>query len=137
MEVVVLRPEGFALPPEIMEKARRAAALSGGSVRETADRDDALAGANIVYAKEWGATACYGNAEGDARLRSALTSWCVRNDWFARTATDCRLMHCLPVRRNTAVADEVLDSPRSAVQAEAHNRLVVQMAVLYQLLKGM
>jgi N-acetylornithine carbamoyltransferase len=136
MEVVVLRPEGFALPPEIMEKARRAAALSGGSVRETADRDDALAGANILYAKEWGATACYGNAEGDARLRSALTSWCVRNDWFARTATDCRLMHCLPVRRNTAVADEVLDSPRSAVQAEAHNRLVVQMAVLYQLLKG-
>jgi ornithine carbamoyltransferase len=137
MEVVVLRPEGFALPPEIMERARRAAASSGGSVRETTDREDALAGANIVYAKEWGATACYGNAEGDANLRKALTSWCVRNDWFARTATDCRLMHCLPVRRNTAVADEVLDSPRSAVQHEAYNRLVVQMAVLYQLLKGM
>jgi N-acetylornithine carbamoyltransferase len=137
MEVVVLRPEGFALPPEIMERARRAAALSGGSVRETTDREDALAGANIVYAKEWGATACYGNAEGDAGLRKALTSWCVRNDWFARTAIDCRLMHCLPVRRNTAVADEVLDSPRSAVQHEAYNRLVVQMAVLYKLLKGM
>ncbi|MDB6087975.1 MAG: hypothetical protein JWN85_759 [Gammaproteobacteria bacterium] len=136
MEVVVLRPEGFALPPEIMERARRAAALSGGSVRETTDRDDALAGANIVYAKEWGATACYGNAENDASLRSALTNWCVRNDWFARTAMDCRLMHCLPVRRNTAVADEVLDSPRSVVQHEAYNRLVVQMAVLYQLLKG-
>jgi N-acetylornithine carbamoyltransferase len=137
MEVIVLRPEGFALPPEIMERARRAAALSGGSVRETTDREDALAGANIVYAKEWGATACYGNAEADAGLRKALTSWCVRNDWFARTATDCRLMHCLPVRRNTAVADEVLDSPRSAVQHEAYNRLVVQMAVLYKLLKGM
>jgi N-acetylornithine carbamoyltransferase len=136
MEVVVLRPEGFALPSEVMERARRAAALSGGSVRETTDRDDALAGANIVYAKEWGATACYGNAEDDARLRSALTNWCVRNDWFARAATDCRLMHCLPVRRNTAVADEVLDSPRSVVQHEAYNRLVVQMAVLYQLLKG-
>jgi len=45
-------------------------------------------------------------------------------------------MHCLPVRRNTAVADEVLDSPRSAVQREAYNRLVVQMAVLYKMLKG-
>jgi ornithine carbamoyltransferase len=60
----------------------------------------------------------------------------VRNDWFARAATDCRLMHCLPVRRNTAVADEVLDGPRSVVQREAYNRLTVQMAVLYKLLKG-
>jgi ornithine carbamoyltransferase len=40
------------------------------------------------------------------------------------------------VRRNTAVADEVLDSPRSIVQREAFNRLVVQTAVLYQMLKG-
>jgi N-acetylornithine carbamoyltransferase len=136
MEVVVSRPEGFALPPEIMEKARRAAAQSGGSVRETSDRAEALEGAHIVYAKEWGATACYGDAESDARLRSTLTSWCVRNDWFDRASPDCRLMHCLPVRRNTAVADEVLDSPRSAVQREAYNRLVVQMAVLYKLLKG-
>ena len=136
MEVVVLRPDGFALPPEIMNKARSAAARSGGSVRETSDRNDALAGANIVYAKEWGSTNFYGDAQGDARLRGELTDWCVRNDWFSRTAPDCRLMHCLPVRRNTAVADEVLDSPRSIVQREAYNRLVVQMAVLYQLLKG-
>jgi N-acetylornithine carbamoyltransferase len=136
MEVVVVRPEGFALPPEIMNKARAAAAQAGGSVRETADRADALAGANIIYAKEWGATSCYGDAPGDAKLRGDLTDWCVRNDWFRTTAQDCRLMHCLPVRRNTAVADEVLDSPRSVVQREAFNRLVVQMAVLYQMLKG-
>jgi ornithine carbamoyltransferase len=136
MEVVVLRPDGFALPADIMNKARSAAARSGGSVRETADRNDALAGANIVYAKEWGATSCYGDAQGDAKLRGELTDWCVRNDWFTRTAPDCRLMHCLPVRRNTAVADEVLDSPRSIVQREAFNRQVAQMAVLYQMLKG-
>jgi N-acetylornithine carbamoyltransferase len=136
MEVVVLRPDGFALPPEIMAKARRAAEMSGGSVRETNDRADALEGANVIYAKEWGSAAHYGDTEGDARLRRALTSWCIRNDWFEKTARDCRLMHCLPVRRNTAVADEVLDGPRSAVQHEAHNRLVVQMAVLYKLLKG-
>jgi N-acetylornithine carbamoyltransferase len=116
MDVVVLRPDGFALPPEIMAKAQHAASLSGGSVRETADRAD---------------------ADADARLRRPLTSWCVRNDWFEKTARECRLMHCLPVRRNTAVADEVLDSPRSAVQHEAHNRLVVQMAVLYKLLQGL
>lgn len=134
MEVVVLRPEGFALPVEVMEKARRAAAASGGSVRETTDRDEALHGAHVLYAKEWGSTTHYGDTEGDARLRKSLTDWCVRNDWFANTATGCHLMHCLPVRRNTAVADEVLDGPRSVVQREAHNRLVVQIAVLYKML---
>jgi N-acetylornithine carbamoyltransferase len=136
MEVVVLRPEGYALPPEIMDKARTAAALSGGSLRETTDRRDALEGAQIIYAKEWGSTSHYGDAEGDSRLRAGLTDWCVRDDWFAPAASDCRLMHCLPVRRNTAVADEVLDGPRSVVQREAYNRLTVQMAVLYKLLKG-
>jgi N-acetylornithine carbamoyltransferase len=74
--------------------------------------------------------------EADGRLRANLTDWCVKNEWFASAASDCRLMHCLPVRRNTAVADEVLDGPRSVVQREAYNRLVVQMAVLYKLLKG-
>jgi N-acetylornithine carbamoyltransferase len=136
MQVVVLRPEGYALPDAIMAKAARAAALAGGSVRETSDRDEALAGAHIVYAKEWGSTAPYGDAQADARLRSRLADWCVRNSWFARTHAQCRLMHCLPVRRNTAIADEVLDGARSIVQHEAHNRLVVQMAVLYQMLQG-
>ncbi len=135
MEVIVLRPEGFALPAAIMERARRAAAASGGSVRETAERDDALTGAEVVYVKEWGATACYGDTEADARLRSTLTGWCVRNDWFTSTARECRLMHCLPVRRNSAIADEVLDGARSVVQREAYNRLPVQMAVLHQMLK--
>ena len=136
MKVVVLRPEGYALPPEVMEKARRAAAASGGSVEETTDRAEALDGAQVIYAKEWGSTTYYGDPEGDARLRSGLMNWCVRNDWFDRTAQDCRLMHCLPVRRNTAVADDVLDGPRSIVQREAFNRLVAQMAVLYRMLKN-
>ena len=70
MEVVVLRPDGFALPPPVMQKAAAAAAAAGGSVRETADRDDALNGAHIIYAKEWGSTSHYGNAEADARLRA-------------------------------------------------------------------
>ena len=45
-------------------------------------------------------------------------------------------MHCLPVRRNVAVDDEVLDSSRSVVIQEAFNRMVVQMAVLYRLLRN-
>ena len=135
MEVIVLRPEGFALPAVLMERAQRAAAASGGSVRETTERAEALTGADVLYVKEWGATGCYGDAAADAQLRSALTAWCVRNDWFA-VAPDCRVMHCLPVRRNCAIADEVLDSARSVVQREAYNRLPVQMAVLHQLLRS-
>jgi N-acetylornithine carbamoyltransferase len=134
MEVVVLRPEGFALPPAIMQKAAAAAAAAGGSVRETHDRDDALTGAHVVYAKEWGSTSHYGNAEIDARQRTSLADWCVRDTWFSRAAVDCKLMHCLPVRRNVAVADEVLDGRRSVVQREAYNRMVVQTAVLHRLL---
>jgi N-acetylornithine carbamoyltransferase len=136
MEVVVLRPEGFALPAAVMERARRAAADSGGSVTETSDRAAALAGAHVIYAKEWGSTAHYGDAAADQELRRSLPDWCVCNDWFAHTAADCRLMHCLPVRRNYAIADEVLDGPRSIVLRQAYNRLPAQMAVLYRLLKS-
>ena len=135
MDVTVLRPEGFALPAAVMERARRAAALSGGSVRETAERAQALPGAQVLYVKEWGATSAYGDQAEDARLRAALKDWCVREDWFAQ-APDCRLMHCLPVRRNTAIADEVLDGARSIVQREAYNRLPAQMAVLHQMLRS-
>ena len=134
MDVVVLRPEGFALPAPIMEKAAAAAAAAGGSLRETADRDDAMSGAHVIDAKEWGSTSNYGNAEADARQRAALADWCVRDTWFTRAAVDCKLMHCLPVRRNVAVADEVLDGRRSVVQREAYNRMVVQTAVLHRLL---
>jgi N-acetylornithine carbamoyltransferase len=136
MEVVVLRPEGYALPPPIMDKARAAAVASGGSVSETTDRSIALKGAHVLYAKEWGSPLHYGTAEAEAAARALLTDWCVRENWFQGAQTDCHFMHCLPVRRNVAVADEILDGPRSRVLREAANRMVVQMAVLHRLLKG-
>jgi len=134
MEVVVLRPEGFALPRLIMAKAEMAARDSGGSVSETGDRAAALAGAEVIYAKEWGSTTHYGDREADARLRADLSDWCVRERWFDACAPAAKLMHCLPVRRNVAVADEVLDGPRAVVKREAANRLAVQMAVLHRML---
>ena len=136
MDVVVLRPPGFELPDSIMDKARRAASGSGGSVSETDDHAAALAGAQVVYAKEWGSTEHYGDAEAEARARSGLGDWMIQESWFQKASPDCHLMHCLPVRRNVAIADEVLDGPRSRVLAQAYNRLVVQMAVLYRLLGG-
>jgi N-acetylornithine carbamoyltransferase len=136
MEVVVLRPKGYSLPEPLMAKARAAAAASGGSVTETTERSAALAGAHVVYAKEWGSPVHYGDAEAESRLRQPLGDWCVREGWFRNARPDCHFMHCLPVRRNVAVADEVLDGPRSRVIPEAANRMVVQMAVLYRMLKG-
>ena len=59
----------------------------------------------------------------------------MRNDWFTHAADDCRVMHCLPVRRNSAIADEVLDGPRSLVLRQAYNRMPAQMAVLHRLLR--
>ncbi len=134
MQVVVLRPDGFALPPALMAKARAAACVAGGEVSESSDRAAALKGAHILYAKEWGSTRHYGDADADARLREGLADWCVRESWFDAAHPGAKLMHCLPVRRNVAIADEVLDGPRSVVRREAFNRLVVQMAVMHRML---
>lgn len=136
MEVVVLRPEGFALPGAIMDKARRAAAASGGSVRESADRREAFEGAQVVYAKEWAYTSAYGDERRDSEARGPLRDWCLNEQWFAGARKDCRLMHCLPVRRNVALADALLDGPRAVVLRQAYNRLPAQMAVLHQMLTG-
>jgi N-acetylornithine carbamoyltransferase len=133
-DVVVARPEGYALPDAVMARARAAAALSGGSVTETDDRAAAMQGAQVIYAKEWGCTSHYGDAAVDGALRAQRGDWQVTDATFRGAASDCRLMHCLPVRRNVAVADSVLDGPRSVVLREAHNRLVAQMAVLHRLL---
>jgi N-acetylornithine carbamoyltransferase len=135
MDVVVLRPPGFELPDQIMDKARRAAAASGGRVSETTDRREAMQGAHVIYAKSWSSTRHYGDRVGDQSLREALLHWCVDEPWFEPARPDCRFMHCLPVRRGVVVADRILDGPRSVVLKEAHNRMVVQMAVLYEMLK--
>ncbi len=136
MDVVVLRPEGFELPEPVMAKARAAAEASGGRVTETTDRREAMEGAHVIYAKSWSSTRHYTDRIGDKALREQLVDWCVDEPWFENARPDCRFMHCLPVRRGVVVADRILDGPRSVVIREAHNRMLVQMAVLYRMLKG-
>jgi len=136
MEVVVLRPEAYALPAPVLARAREAAACSGGSVVETADRAEALSGAVALYAKSWASPAHYGDAAAESALRAGLAAWRVDLDWFSGAHPACRFFHCLPVRRNVVVSDAVLDSPRSAVIPQAHNRMWAQMAVLHRLLGG-
>jgi N-acetylornithine carbamoyltransferase len=137
MNIVHLRPPGFELPPAIMDKARKAAAASGGSVSETTDRREAMEGAHVIYTKSYSSTKYYGDKLGDQALREQLVgTWCVDEPWFANARPDCRFMHCLPVRRGVEVSDRILDGPRSVVIQEARNRLYAQMAVLYRMMKG-
>ncbi|MBN1237800.1 MAG: N-acetylornithine carbamoyltransferase [Gammaproteobacteria bacterium] len=136
MDVVVLRPPGFELPDAVMDKARAAAEASGGRVSETEDRREAMEGAHVIYAKSWSSTRHYTDRLADQALREELTGWCVDEPWFDNAREDCRFMHCLPVRRGVVVADRILDGPRSVVIREAQNRMLVQMAVLYRMLKG-
>ncbi len=134
MDVTVVRPDGFALPPSIMAKAGQAAKLSGGSVRETNQRAEAYEGAHVIYAKEWASTQHYGDRVGDQKLREQLQDWIVDEPCFAKAQPDARFMHCLPVRRGVAVTDRILDGPRSVVIHEAQNRMWGQMAVVYQMM---
>jgi N-acetylornithine carbamoyltransferase len=137
MNVVHLRPPGFELPAQILDKARKAAAQSGGSVTETTDRREAMEGAEVVYIKSYSSTRHYGDKLGDQALREQhVGTWCLDEPWFANAKPDCRVMHCLPVRRGVEIADRILDGKRSVVIQEARNRLYAQMAVLYRMMKG-
>ena len=134
MDVTVLRPEGYALPDAVMARARDAARLSGGSVAETANREEAMDNARVLYVNSWASQRHYGDNPAEADFKHEFRDWCVDEPWFDNASRDCRFMHSLPVRREVTVTERVLDGPRSVVIAEARNRMVVQMAVLHRML---
>ncbi|MCE9594247.1 MAG: N-acetylornithine carbamoyltransferase [Planctomycetes bacterium] len=129
MDVVLARPEGYDLHPSALAEAKRLASASGGKLTITSDRN-AVEGASIVYAKSWGSLEAWGDAEKEQRMRAALAHWCVDAQTMQRAGPNARFMHCLPVRRNVVVKDEVLDGPTSVVIDQAENRLHAQTALL-------
>ncbi len=134
MDVTVLRPEGYALPDVVMEKAQQAAAASGGSVTQTADRVSAMQDCQVIYASSWASPPHYGDRKAEDKVKPDMQTWCVDEPWFDNAANSCHFMHCLPARRGVSVSDGILDGARSVVVAEARNRMLVQMALLYQML---
>ena len=130
MEVVVLQPPGYELHDDVLDQARSLANASGGSVSVSHEREEALHGASVVYAKSWGSLECWGDARSEDSKRAPLRHWCVDASWLPSGA---RFLHCLPVRRNVVVRDEVLDGPASAVLDQAENRLHAQIAMLESL----
>ena len=134
-EVRVVHPEGFDLHPGVLKEAEAYARASGGSIRIGHDRATALAGSRAVYAKAWGpATATL--AGDPVELIRRHKDWMVDAKTLAQAAHDAVFLHCLPVRRNVEVADEVLDGASCRVIDEAENRFHVQRVLLHHLLNA-
>jgi N-acetylornithine carbamoyltransferase len=129
-DLVIAHPQGYELDEELMETSRQIAAAEGGNLEITNDIDAAFNGAEVIYAKSWGAKQFYGNTDQDVATRAQYRDkWIVDEEKMSRT-NNAIFMHCLPVRRNVIVTDGVIDSSSSVVIDEAENRLHVQKAIM-------
>jgi N-acetylornithine carbamoyltransferase len=130
MDVTLLCPsEEYLLDPRYMEIGARNAAENGGSLQVSHDIASAYAGADIVYAKSWGALPYFGDWEREKPVREQLRHFIVDEAKMARTNHGV-FSHCLPLRRNVKATDAVMDSPACIAVDEAENRLHVQKAVM-------
>ncbi len=119
VDLVVTHPQGYDLAPSFMH---------GATV--THDQQEAFEGADFIYAKNWSSYQNYG------AITSKDMTWTVTADKM-RLTNNARFMHCLPVRRNMIVTDEVLDGPRSVVIEQAGNRVVSAQTVLLYMLRAL
>ncbi|MEO6150627.1 MAG: acetylornithine carbamoyltransferase, partial [Mucilaginibacter sp.] len=96
----------------------------------TNNQDEALAGADFIYVKNWSAYEPYG------KIFEGNEDWMLTNEKLKQT-NNAKVMHCLPVRRNLELSDEILDGPSSIVVHEAGNRVWAAQAVLKLMLEDM
>ena len=135
MDVTLLCPTPeYVLDPRYMELGRENAAANGGSLTVSHDIDSAYAGADIVYAKSWGALPYFGRWEDEKPLREQYRHFIVDERKMALTR-DGVFSHCLPLRRNVKATDGVMNSPACIAIDEAENRLHVQKAVMAALVR--
>lgn len=133
MNVVITCPQAMNLHPLQLELVRKLAAESGGSLSLDSNQDRALEGADVVYAKGWSGPVLYMDPEKDRQIRAEeMGKWMITSRKMNLT-NDGKFMHCLPVRRNVIVSDEVLDGNAAIHLEQAENRLHVQKAVLMDL----
>ena len=117
-DFVITHPEDYELSKEF---------TNGASV--THDQDTALRNADFVYVKNWSTYNDYG------KIYCNDPEWMLTKDKLSIT-NNAKVMHCLPVRRNVELSDEILDSPSSLVTEEAANRVWAAQAVLSEILHG-
>ena len=117
-EFVITHPHGYELDPSFV-----------GNAKVEYDQDKAFEGAHFIYAKNWAAY----SGDNYGKVLSTDRSWTVDNRKMALT-DNAYFMHCLPVRRNMIVTDDVIESERSIVIPEAANRVVSAQTVLKEIL---
>ena len=124
VDFVITNPEGYDLDPK----------FAGDAIVEH-DQMKALEGADFVYAKHW---SCPGvnNPDDYGKILSKDPSWTIDAKHMAVT-DNAFFMHCLPVRRNVIVSDEVIDSPQSIVIPEAANREISAQVVMKRMLESL
>ena len=124
VDFVVTHPEGYELDPKFV-----------GDARVEYDQMRAFEGADFIYAKNW---SCPGvtRPEDYGKVISKDMSWTVDARHMAVT-NNAFFMHCLPVRRNMIVTDDVIEAPTSLVIPEAANREISATVVLKRMLKGL
>jgi N-succinyl-L-ornithine transcarbamylase len=118
-DFVITHPEGYDLAPEFVGKATI-----------TNNQDDALAGADFVYVKNWSSYHDYGKILTDGE------GWMMTNEKLKLT-NNAGVMHCLPVRRGLELSHEILDGPNSLVLNQANNRVWAAQAVLKNMLENL
>jgi N-succinyl-L-ornithine transcarbamylase len=115
-DFVITHPEGYALAE---------AYTKGATI--THHQDEALKDADFVYVKNWSSYQDYG------KVLCTDANWMLNNAKLA-VSNNAKVMHCLPVRRNVELSDEILDGPNSLVTKEASNRVWAAQAVLSEIL---
>jgi N-succinyl-L-ornithine transcarbamylase len=115
-DFVITHPKGYDLNPEVTKGAKI-----------EYDQDKALEGADFVYVKNWSSYQDYGKVVNQDK------NWTMTNKKLGKA----KFMHCLPVRRNVVVADEVLDGVNSLVIEQANNRTYSAQIVLKKLLESL
>lgn len=121
VDFVITHPQGYDLDPKFVRGAK-----------VEYDQDKALAEADFVYAKNWAAY----NDPNYGKILSKDMSWTVTTQKMALT-NNAYFMHCLPVRRNMIVSDDVIESPQSIVIQEAANREISAQTVIKRMLEGL
>ena len=115
-DFVITHPEDYELSKEF---------TNGATI--TTDQDEALKNADFVYVKNWSTYTDYG------KIYCNDPGWMLTNEKLKLT-NNAKVMHCLPVRRNVELSDEILDGPNSLVTQQAANRVWSAQAVLSEIL---
>ncbi|MGF1616651.1 MAG: N-acetylornithine carbamoyltransferase [Acidimicrobiia bacterium] len=136
MNVTLLCPtDEYVLDQRYLDIAGSDTSADGTVLRITHDIDDAYDGADVVYAKSWGALPYFGRWDQEKPVRDRYKHFIVDEDKMAKT-DGALVSHCLPMRRNVIMTDGVFDSAACIAYEEAENRLHVQKAIMKRLISG-